>query len=368
MMEKIMILATLALGMLVISACSTNNPIYIVETTPKPITPSEPVESCHPQTEETSYHTSILTSPEGIVWLVPPIFDHGYISSCGQCGEFIDYMRRPLCPETGGRLSEGGGGHGGGWWSLGFVYDPELHLFGEPQVSGGYNRCHVGMHPFEEAIHWFPLDAWYGLSGFHIIQAVDSTKSNYRYWWIYRDGETFYERGNEWYLTEDAFLEEFAVMYDGMFVTDFIFDNGLCPGHIWYEWQYNAIAMSMEGRWGNIDRNGNAISPFVFEHIQYFDQSRARAVYSSKVGLIDRYGNTLIPFLFDDIYHFGTGFNYYRLVAVNNGRHGLINEIGDIVIPFLFEHLFDINGATAFAMYNGLYGIIDVYQTAENTR
>ena len=41
----------------------------------------------------------------------------------------------------------------------------------------------------------------------------------------------------------------------------------------------------------------------------------------------------------------------------------MIDEVGNTVIPFLFDHLFDIDGYTAFAMYNGRYGIIDVRQT-----
>jgi len=56
------------------------------------------------------------------------------------------------------------------------------------------------------------------------------------------------------------------------------------------------------------------------------------------------------------------------LVAIYNGKHGLIDETGETVIPFLFDHLFNINGATAFAMYNGLYGIIDVWQTEQYSR
>ncbi|MCL2360447.1 MAG: sel1 repeat family protein [Defluviitaleaceae bacterium] len=135
--------------------------------------------------------------------------------------------------------------------------------------------------------------------GLNIVQAVDSTKRNYWDNWTYRDGNRYYD----WYLTDDAFHGKFALMYNGEFITDFIFDGGLYPGWIQRNdlWRFNAAPMSLNGMWGTLDKHGNILAPFMFERINYFDNSRAIAVYDSRHGLIDRYGNTLVPFLFDDI-------------------------------------------------------------------
>ena len=38
---------------------------------------------------------------------------------------------------------------------------------------------------------------------------------------------------------------------------------------------------------------------------------------------------------------------------------GLIYKDGSTVLPFIFEHLLVIDGNTAFAKYNGMYGILD---------
>jgi len=345
----------------------TDEPAQESAVSPKP---AEPVPELPPP----------LVTEEGIVWIVPPTLEHDRISSCGQCG-FIDSQRRAICTVTGVSLDRWGG-HGMGSLHPEFVYDPNLNMFGEPLVGGGYGRGNVGMHPFEEALFWFALselsvhyEGFGLLRGLNIVQAVDSTKW-YLWDWISLQWQQNHSSESlhlhDGFLADDAFLGKFAVMYNGEFVTDFIFDGGVCPGgiHNWagiYPGYFNAVAMSMDGKWGTVDRYGNTVAPFIFDRIAYFDQGRAVAVYDGRYGLIDRYGNILVPFIFDDIYRFGESFNHYRIAAVYNGNHGIIDETGNIVIPFFFDHLYNINCHTAFAMYNGRYGIIDMHKTQANT-
>ena len=302
-----------------------------------------------------------LVTEEGIVWLVPPTLEHDHISFCSQ-GGFIDSERRIICPVT-GMLTGSWCGHGGGPHPFVFVYDPVYHLFGEPVISLGYGRDMIGMFPFDEALERFSLGSWNSLGGFNIVQAVDSTKWEYIVIGSRQTmGRDYAELLKKWYLADDAFLGRFAVMFDGNFVTDFIFDEGR-------DWLFDGIAVSLGGKWGIIDSYGNTIAPFIFDQINYFDYSdndRAIAVYNDRHGIIDRYGNTLVPFLFDQIYHIGIGRNPYRIVAVYNGKHGIINDTGAPVIPFMFDHIFSIDSYTAFAMYNGRYGIIDLRQTEKN--
>jgi len=152
-----------------------------------------------PQTEEIIESSLPLITEEGIVWLVPPTLEHDHISFCGQ-GGFIDSERRIICPVT-GTLTDGWCGHGGGPRDSVFVYDLERNLFGEPMYHpGGYGRALLGMHPIDEALSWF------GLRGLNVVQAVDSSKRNYRAWaW----GE---EPLYMWYLTDDAFPQRFHIV------------------------------------------------------------------------------------------------------------------------------------------------------------
>ena len=241
------------------------------------------------------------------------------------------------------------------------LFDPALHLFGEAWLTGGYDRSHYGMQPFDEA----PL--WFDLGRLNVIQLVDATRwmpLDQDMWLVNGMGEML--RFQEGYLTDDAFLGRFAVMYDGEFVTDFVFDDAICQG--WYDawdWPFNAVIMGRDGKWGTIDGRGEELAPFIFDQINYFGADSAIAVYEGRRGLIDRYGNAKVPFLFDEIYFFGYG-NLYMMAAAYDGRHGLIDETGQTIIPFLFEHIYNIDGNTAFAKYNGYYGIIDVGQTALN--
>lgn len=306
--------------------------------------------------EETPEPPLFITE-DGVAWRVPPTFEHDHISFCSQCG-FIDSQKSIINPLT-GEWEGWFGGHGGWGDSFGFVYDMERNLFGMPRLSYEYGGMSVGMHQPYKYMELF------GYTGFVVVQSVDSAKRVYWDSWVYwHDGESL---GQAWRLTDDAFLGVFAVMYNGILVTDFIFDEGfIWPQHRWSESDIYAIAMSKNGLWGTIDRYGDVSIPFIFDHMSHFDE-RAIAVYDGKHGLIDVYGNVLVPFLFDEIYHFGSGsWETPWLAAVNNGKHGLIDESGNIVIPFLFDHLFNIDGDTAFAKYNGLYGIIDIHQTIEN--
>ena len=52
-------------------------------------------------------------------------------------------------------------------------------------------------------------------------------------------------------------------------------------------------------------------------------------------------------------------------IAMQRGNlWGTINRRGNVAVPFVFEHIIHIDDNTAFARYNGLYGILDVQSTA----
>ena len=50
------------------------------------------------------------------------------------------------------------------------------------------------------------------------------------------------------------------------------------------------------------------------------------------------------------------------------GVWGLVDINGDVVLPFIFENLLPIDATTAFARYNGRYGILDLTRTLAGVR
>jgi len=48
------------------------------------------------------------------------------------------------------------------------------------------------------------------------------------------------------------------------------------------------------------------------------------------------------------------------IAVAENGKWGLLDNAGNIVVPFVFDHAISIDSTTAFAQYDGLYGIISL--------
>ena len=69
---------------------------------------------------------------------------------------------------------------------------------------------------------------------------------------------------------------------------------------------------------------------------------------------------------------FDGGFDWWwrrdiDLIAMRlEGQWGFIDKYGNTALPFMFENLIIIDENTAFARYNGRYGILDIHRTIEN--
>jgi hypothetical protein len=220
----------------------------------------------------------------GLVWHVPPTLEHYIIRLCS-CGNFFDDTGRQFDRQTGLFTDNFLHGHGGG--PFGWVYDQELGLFGHRANAAVYGTS-VGMHPlnqFEEAVKgMFGHDSWtlewllstsYGLIA---VQNVDFTK-RVPYWDIDDDA---------WWLGEDAFLGQAALMYNREFITDFIFDE-----ISQLQWYFNIrndfefVAARIGDRWGLIDKNGNTVIEFIFENLLLIDENTAFARYNGNYGILD---------------------------------------------------------------------------------
>lgn len=246
-----------------------------------------------------------------LVWRVDPTLPHDSITFCGSCG-FMDEKWQLIDPATGRNTGFNRGGHGMGRPFV-LVYDPVLNLLGEPAQYIGYVGAD-GMFPFDEALERL---SWMISGNMHAVEIVDSTHRRYGETWDFGDGEPW----QEWWLTEDALSGNVAVMYDGVFVTDFIFTGG---GE--FRFDHDVMPMRKNGGWGLVDSEGNATTQFIFDHIYVIDNNRA--------------------------------------LASENNLHGMIDRNGNVLVPFVFDHVLFIDEETVFAKYDGRYGILDVQATA----
>ena len=81
-------------------------------------------------------------------------------------------------------------------------------------------------------------------------------------------------------LTDDAFLGSFALMYNLEFLTGFVFDEAAPPYAL-------TGPVRMGDNWGLIDRNGDTVLPFIFEHLMRICEDTAFAKYNGAYGIID---------------------------------------------------------------------------------
>jgi len=205
----------------------------------------------------------------GLVWAVEPTLAHESLSMC--LNGIIDADRNLIDPQTGllsGTFCDGHGGPGPH-----FVFDPLSGLFGHPGYGDGYHTL-LGMHPRHEFFEMLDDWAFEWSRGLMTIQSVDST--------IYEEwGDGIW---GGWWLTEDAFLGQFALMYDHMFVTDFIFDGG---AQRWHNPAQPYIAVSVDGKWGLVGHDGSVVLDFMFDNIVIVDEDRAFAKYGGFYGILD---------------------------------------------------------------------------------
>ena len=201
-----------------------------------------------------------------LVWIVEPTLTHAGIRQC-DCGAFHDDDFMIVDSRTGQLTGSEKLGHG--------LYHP-LHVIDHARSLFGHSSANdpffgsIGMFPLAQAHQRFPLVR----NNLIVVENVNSELSDY---WM----DPF--MGSGWALWPDAFLGEFAVMFNGQLVTGFEF-NG--TGR-WWGLGANTIAMRRGAFWGLIDQQGNDATPFVFEHIVPIDNNTAFARIGGRYGILD---------------------------------------------------------------------------------
>ena len=210
----------------------------------------------------TSMSLEIVADYSEFVWIVPPMLEHNFIYHCVVCDSFTPtfdcYSGRRIDRKTGEFMDEDvpRGGHGGSGDLV--FYDSEKNLIGIRNVHGP-----TQMFPFDGFIE--------NTNDFVVAGWVNSPV------WVEK-----WDESGWWYEDPD----KYAVMYNGRFITDFLFDEFNYEG-VAGRSRNAIIAMGMEGSWGLIDRNGNVALPFVFEHIVVIDNDTAFAKYNGRYGILD---------------------------------------------------------------------------------
>ncbi|MCX6165801.1 MAG: WG repeat-containing protein, partial [Ignavibacteriae bacterium] len=119
----------------------------------------------------------------------------------------------------------------------------------------------------------------------------------------------------------------------------------------------------LNDKWGFIDKEGNEVIPFKYNHIgsfyfvdleilkqlieedykednnDIFDKGLAKGIakveLNDKWGFIDKEGNEVIPIKYDEIFNFKEGLARVKL----NNKWGFINEQGREVIPAKYDEI-----------------------------
>jgi len=195
------------------------------------------------------------------------------------------------------------------------------------------------------------------------------------------DYEEFFNRYHWENWLQSSNIGNFAVAYGSEILTDFIFG---------YETErrggggtYNTILVSLGGKWGSIDENGEVVLPFIFDDLNFIDNYAAFAKYNGKYGILQvprHFGYHAVrgvhwrvePTL-DVIYigRFSEGLATVRVETRNFAKspqfmgrfsEGVINQNGDFVIPPIYLSVDSFQNGLAVARRmssHGYFGVID---------
>jgi len=151
-----------------------------------------------------------------------------------------------------------------------YLYDEAKRLYGN--YGGNYDMYFSGMLSPDDFIEK------YG-NKLRAFRKINSNKINSNH----LDEYGMILRGD--FLSEAYIGDKYALAYGTIFVTNFIYDYSIV-------WLYrndrdNAIAVKLNGKWGAIGKDGEALTPFIFDDLIFIDDNTAFAKYNGKYGILD---------------------------------------------------------------------------------
>ena len=221
-------------------------------------------------------------------WKVAPTLEYEHVFFCWNCGFSDGGM---MLDEHTGEVTGIYQGHGGSSYTI--LYDEALRLFGAFSTFEGEHDLQLLDKDAFLSTLWIPYES--ELSGsLNLIYGIDSAKIM----------STYEDEWGSHYDLSHALTGKAALAIGLDFVTGFEFDDG--------EWH-----------------------PFSYEYILDPETLMVIDVYPHK--------------------------RSDKIIAVQQGDYwGIVNRAGNKVIPFVFEHIITIGNDTAFAKYNGRYGILNI--------
>jgi len=114
---------------------------------------------------------------------------------------------------------------------------------------------------------------------------------------------------------------------------------------------------------GFVDRAGNQIVPFIYNHARNFSEGLAAVAITdierlTRWGFIDLYGNEIVPLIYTSAYCFSGGLAAVR--CRESDRWGFIDTNGSEVVPFRYTAARSfVNGFAAVRCEQGKWGFID---------
>jgi hypothetical protein len=264
-----------------------------VESPPEPPEEIEPpsapesseAESSIPESSVAESNTERIIDGNNLAWIVEPVLEYDRVSYCRECGYFADassystdyYPYYNINEETGQIIDE----HGGHGYETSLVYaiewviDKDEKLFGRLLISGYKTEKEIYSIDDEFALRFPDSTDTLNPTKEFAMSEVSERESVY-------EGGIHYDMGSRF---ENS---KYAIAYGNTFITDFVFDGVAGTNYRYGGVTYNnAIPVSIGGKWSFIDKNGNEITPFIFDHAISADGDTAFVKYNGKYGILD---------------------------------------------------------------------------------
>jgi len=215
-------------------------------------------------------------------------------------------------------------------------------------------------------------------------------------------------RNNQWGFIDANGEVIIPFQFDSYIVMGMWEDEAVPPG--FFEgraaiWQVELVPNHFGGgyfpsrRWGFIDRENNAVSPFAFDwvtnfsegravvhdqqgmgvidlggalvvpfgrygHINSFSESRAAVMTGSwdnpRWGFIDRLGEEIILPQYTEVHDFSEGLAAVNIGTWDNPRWGFIDTDGNVVVPFEYDEVRSFSEGLAWVRSGNLWGLLQI--------
>ena len=121
--------------------------------------------------------------------------------------------------------------------------------------------------------------------------------------------------------------------------------------------------------------NSRNITGMVYTNAGVFTDGLAAFESNGKWGYIDSDGRTVVPFEYDSIWGYsalgGEDTPYEcsegHITVCKNKKYGILNDDGSVLIKPMFDFATPVIKGKAFVKYEGLYGVIRVYASDDET-